>query len=304
MFSTNTIKMSEEEFRLLRDLVYNLSGIYFDSSSLFLLERRLSYRVKAHGMDTFKDYYRFLLYNPKKEEELSTVLDVLTTNETYFFREMYQLKAFKEEILPEIKERKAEKRRLRIWSAGCSTGEEPYTIAMLILESGGFEDWNVEIFGSDICQRVLSVARKGIYTESSFRTTEGRYKKRFFESCDGKHIVKDEVKRLVSFGHLNLLDADRISLLGKMDVIFCRNVIIYFDMEAKKRVIENLYNRLYEGGYLLQGHSESLINISTAFTLVHLKNDMVYRKPFSVKIPTKTPIDEREMASSHIQRYG
>lgn len=273
------IPMGDEEFRLLRDIIYNQYGLFFDPSSKSLLERRLSNRLKVHHLKDYKEYYRFLSYDPKREEEMSQIVDILTTNETYFFREGYQLKAFSEEILPEIKTRKADNKNLYIWSAGCSTGEEPYTIAILILESGGFRGWNIEIFGNDISQRVLHVARQGIYTTSSFRVTEKRYIDRYFEPFEGKLRVKDEVRRLVRFGHLNLLDRDRMGLLRRMDVIFCRNVIIYFDLDAKKRVIQNLYERLDEGGYLLLGHSESLMNISTAFTLHHLRNDMVYRRP-------------------------
>ena len=201
----------------------------------------------------------------------------------YFFREPYQLKAFSEEILPEIKARKennTKDKNLYIWSAGCSTGEEPYTIAMLILESGQFRDWNVEIFGNDISQRVLQVARKGVYTQSSFRGMDDRLINKYFERLDGKYKIKDEVKNLTRFGYLNLMDRGRMSLLRNMDTIFCRNVLIYFDPESKKKVIQNFYEKMDDGSYLLLGHAESMINISTAFILQHLKNDMVYRKPF------------------------
>ncbi len=281
MFEEPRVPMSEEEFRLIRDFIHQRCGIFFDGGSKFLLERRLNHRLEIHNLKSYKDYHRFLLYDPGREEELNAVLDLLTTNETYFFREKCQLKAFTEEILPEIMERK-ENRKIRIWSAGCSTGEEPYTIAMLVLEKGLVPEWDVEIFANDISQRVLQVARKGVYTESSFRATDEYYKRRFFEPIEkGRYRIKEEVKRLVRFGHLNLLDRERLWLVGKVDVIFCRNVIIYFDREAKKKVIENLYDRLIEGGYLLLGHSESLIGISTAFVLQSLKNDLVYRKPFS-----------------------
>lgn len=292
LFSEPEIKMSEEEFRLIRDFIYENSGIFFDTSSRFLLERRLHHRLEIHNLKSYRDYYRFLLYDPEREEELNAVLDVLTTNETYFFREKCQLKAFTEEILPEMMERKGRNRKIRIWSAGCSTGEEAYTIAMLVLEKGLIPEWTVEIFANDISHRVLQVARKGIYTESSFRATEEYYKRRFFKPLEGgRYRIKEEVKKLVRFGHLNLLDRDRLWLVGKVDVIFCRNVIIYFDREAKKRVIENLYDRLVDGGYLLLGHSESLIGISTAFMLQPLKNDIVYRKP----LPSRE-IEEKAMA--------
>jgi chemotaxis protein methyltransferase CheR len=212
---------------------------------------------------------------------MSDLMDILTTNETYFFREAFQLKALTDEILPEIKaakEKKGEK-TLRIWSAGCSTGEEPYTIAMLILKMGCFQGWRVEIIGTDISHRVLLHSRKAVYGKSSFRATEDHYIKSYFQEQENGNKVNDEVRELVTISHLNLFDQNRLALLGRMDVIFCRNVIIYFDQAAKKRTIENFYRMLYDGGYLLLGHSESLMNISTAFALRHLKNDMVYQKP-------------------------
>jgi chemotaxis protein methyltransferase CheR len=208
-------------------------------------------------------------------------MDVLTTNETYFFREAFQLKAFSEEIIPEIVAVKGAKKdkSLRIWSAGCSTGEEPYTIAMLLLERPDLADWRIEIIGTDISQRVLHQARKGVYGSSSFRVTDDIYKKRYFHEQEGGFRIADRVRELVTFSRLNLYDQSRFLFLGKMDIIFCRNVIIYFDQPAKKKVIEQFYNTLNPGGFLLLGHSESLMNITTAFKLRHLKNDMVYEKP-------------------------
>jgi chemotaxis protein methyltransferase CheR len=277
------VQMTDEEFRLIRDLIYSHCGLYFDNDSRYLLEKRLGRRLPLHQLSGYKDYYHFLKYNRGKELELSDIMDVLTTNETYFFREAFQLKAFTDEILPELvaeKEKRGE-RSLRIWSAGCSTGEEPYTIAMLLLELGCCKGWRVEIIGTDISHRVLHQARKAVYGKSAFRATDEAYIGRFFQEQDGSFKIADEVKELVTISHLNLFDQNRLALFGKMDVIFCRNVIIYFDQIAKKKVIEVFYRSLREGGYLLLGHSESLMNISTAFALRHLRNDMVYQKPRS-----------------------
>lgn len=281
------VQMTEEEFRLIRDLVYKHCGLYFDSDSKYLLEKRLSRRLPLHQLANFRDYYHFLKFSAKRDEELSDIMDVLTTNETYFFRESLQLKAFKEEILPEIKSEKERRgdRTLRIWSAGCSTGEEPYTIAMLILELGIFSGWRIEIIGTDISHRVLQHARRGVYGRSSFRATDDFYIKRFFVEEEGNCKINNDVRSLVTISHLNLFDQGRLALLGRMDVIFCRNVIIYFDQPAKKNVIESFYRALREGGYLLLGHSESLMNISTSFALRHLKNDMVYQKPVTTILP-------------------
>ena len=272
------LQLTEEEFRLIRDLIYSHCGLYFDHDSKYLLDKRLVRRLAHHNLPGFRDYYQFLKYDRKKDEELSDIMDILTTNETYFFREGFQLKAFTDEILPELKVLKERERTLRIWSAGCSTGEEPYTIAMLLLEQEIFPGWRIEIVGSDISQRVVQHARKGIYGKSSFRCTEERYLKRFFTETEGGYRICDKVRELVSISHMNLFDANRLALLGKMDLIFCRNVIIYFDLDSKKRVIDTFYNTLRGGGFLLLGHSESLMNLTTAFALRHLKNDMVYQK--------------------------
>ena len=284
MFSDpeKTIKMSDEEFLVLRDFINRECGLYFEISSKYLLEKRLSRRIHEHQLSRFKDYHYFLLYDKNKQEEMGSLVDILTTNETYFLREEYQLKAFKEEILPEMLKKKKDK-TIRIWSAGCSSGEEPYTLAMLVLEASLPLDWKVEIIGSDLSQRVLQIARRGAYSKSSFRVTPDEYKERFFHQDEsGKYHVNDELKEKVTFGKLNLLDSQRINLIPTMDIILCRNVIIYFDNETKRKVIGNFYNKLNEGGYLLLGHSESLMNISTSFKLKHLKNDMVYQKPEEV----------------------
>lgn len=287
IFSAGTeVSMSEEEFRLIRDLIHSHCGLFFEHDTKYLLEKRLSRRLSVLRMDNFREYYHFLRYSRDRDQELSDIMDVLTTNETYFFREAFQLKAFTDEILPEIKAAKEKKgeRELRIWSAGCSTGEEPYTIAMLLLDMRCFQDWKVEIVGTDISHRVLQHARKAVYGRSSFRTTDERYVRRYFTDHDGAFRVADEVRKLVTISHLNLFDENRIILLGKMDIVFCRNVIIYFDQTAKKRVIDTFYKSLRDGGYLLLGHAESLLNTSTAFALRHLKNDMVYQKPYPAGI--------------------
>ena len=273
------IPLPEDVFRLIRDIIKDYCGLYFDDTSRYLLEKRLSRRINNHHLNDFRDYYRFIRYDKRAEEELTAIMDVLTVNETYFFREQNQLRAFSEEILEELKALNRDRKTLRVWSAGCSTGEEPYTIAMLINERGHFNGWDIEIHGSDINQRVLQTARRGVYRRNSFRTTEPYFMSKYFTEEDGSFKISDVVKKHVNFSYLNLLDPFKAKFLGKMDVIFCRNVLIYFDNASRRRVIENFHDRLVDGGYLLLGHAESLINISTAFTLKHLKNDMVYQKP-------------------------
>lgn len=277
--------MSEEEFRLLRDLVYSHCGLWFDEQNSYLLEKRLGRRLAAHQLKSFREYFQFLRFNRKREQELEEIMDLLTTNETYFFREEYQLKAFTDEIIPELctaARIKEPSRRIRVWSAGCSTGEEPYTVAMLLLEMDCLHDWTIEIIGTDISQRVLQYARRGVYGASAFRVTDDYFRSKYFTvQPDGNYRITDNVRKLVTISHLNLLDSTRMKMLGTFDLIFCRNVIIYFDSVAKKKVVESFYQVLRDAGYLLLGHSESLMNITTLFSLRHFKNDMVYQKPVS-----------------------
>jgi hypothetical protein len=168
-----------------------------------------------------------------------------------------------------------------VWSAGCSTGEEVYSIAILTRESNLFPGRSVRIFGSDISRRCLTAARRGVYGPSAFRAMPTDLRKRYFvDKPDGAHVA-DDLRSICQFGHLNLLDTARSTVVGRVDVIFCRNVLIYFDDASRRRVIEMFYERLLPGGYLLLGHSESLLNVSTAFELVHLREDLVYRKPLS-----------------------
>jgi chemotaxis protein methyltransferase CheR len=273
------ILLPEDVFRLIRDIIKDYCGLHFDDSSRTLLEKRLSRRVRNHHLKDFRDYYRLIRYDKRADEELTAIMDLLTVNETYFFREQNQLRAFSEEILEELWTVNRDRKTLRVWSAGCSTGEEPYTIAMLINERGHFNGWDIEVHGSDINQRVLQTARRGVYRRNSFRTIEPYFMSKYFVEEDGSFRIRDSARKHVNFSYLNLLDPFKSRFLGRMDVIFCRNVLIYFDNSSRRRVIENFHDRLVDGGYLLLGHAESLINISTAFTLRHLKNDMVYQKP-------------------------
>lgn len=268
-----------EEFRLLRDLINEHAGLHFDEGSAYLFDRRLGERLTALDLSTFDDYYKYLRFSVRGRAELDEAIEVLTTNETYFMRQEYQLRAFRDELLPRIAEANQDKRRLAVWSAGCSTGEEVYSVAAMIHQSAWFEGWDVRIIGSDISKVSLAAARRGVYRSSSFRSSSPEFQRKYFiERSDGWHVA-DWLRKYCYFGHLNLLDSMRTATVGRVDVVFCRNVLIYFDARSRRRVIDNLYERLLPGGYLLLGHSESLLNLSTAFELVHLKEDLVYRKP-------------------------
>jgi chemotaxis protein methyltransferase CheR len=271
--------MTREEFRLLRDLISEHSGLWFEDEMMYLLQRRLAPRLEFHGLSDFGHYYRLLRYDPRQRGELETAVEALTTNETYFYREPHQLRAFAQEILPLLAKENAPKKELRIWCAGCATGEEVYTVAVLLVQSGLFEGWKVEVQGSDIARRVLTVARGGIYGAHAFRTPESELVRPFFRHEEGRWQAREAIRTLVSFSHLNLLDSRAARCVGVVDVIFCRNVMIYFHLEARRRVVRTFYERLREGGYLLLGHSESLLHVTTDFEIAQLRHDLVYRKP-------------------------
>jgi chemotaxis protein methyltransferase CheR len=275
------IHLDPAEFRLLRELFNEHAGLMFGPETRLVMERRLRDRLGALQLSSFSEYYQLLRYEDRGRVELEEALDLVTINETYFLREAYQLRAFKDEVLPALRSVPQGRERISVWSAGCSTGEEVYSIALLIRESGLFPDRNARVFGSDISRRVLAHARKGVYGPGAFRAMSPDLRRRYFiERSDGAHVV-EELRSVCQFGHLNLMDTPRSSIVGRVDVIFCRNVLIYFDDAARRRVIEMFYERLLPGGYLLLGHSESLLNVSTAFELVHLREDLVYRKPMT-----------------------
>ncbi len=276
-------RLRPDEFRLLRDLINEYAGLHFEEDSMFLFDRRLGERVAALELTSFDEYYKYLRFNIRGQAELEYAVELLTTKETYFFRQEYQLRAFQNELLPRLARTNWRSQRLTLWSAGCSTGEEVYTIAILVQESGLFRDWDVRVIGSDLSKQNVAAARRAVYRGASFRTTPNEMRRRYFsEMADGAH-VHDSVKKVCHFGQLNLIDYNRAATVGRVDIIFCRNVLIYFDVRSRRRVIDNLYDRLVPGGYLLLGHSESLLNVSTAFELVHLKEDLVYRKPLTTE---------------------
>jgi chemotaxis protein methyltransferase CheR len=314
----DAVNLKPDEFRMLRDLFAARTGLHFGPESTFSLERRLRERLKVLNLSSFSEYHHYLRFGARADEEWDEAIDLLTTNETYFFREERQLRAFRAEVLPLLHAQARPRRRLVLWSAGCSTGEEAYTIAILVAmsrlfptegvapsggaardvaTSGGAtrevaplggatrddDRWDVRVYGSDISRRCVAAARRGVYGQSSFRVTTPEQRSSFFqERKDGWHVV-EPIRRLCNFGQTNLLDHERLRVLGKADAIFCRNVLIYFDARARKTAIEMLYERLVPGGVLLLGHSESLLNVSTAFELLHLKDDLVYRKPASAR---------------------
>jgi chemotaxis protein methyltransferase CheR len=276
---SNAPAMSEEEFRLLRDEIHDHCGLFYRDGSLYLLEKRLHPRLQALGLSSFAAYHRYLRFDPGREAELDEAAEILTTNETYFYREPYQLESFAREILPALQASNAREKRLRILSAGCSSGEEVYTLAALIKESGLFEGWEVDLVGSDISRRCVAQARAGAYGEHAFRSAEAGPLRRWFHLRGGKWVVDDALRSMVRFQRENLVSPRALSSTARLDVVFCRNMMIYFDVPARRAFLRRLHEKMRDGAWLLLGHAESLINVTADFELVHLTSDLVYRKP-------------------------
>jgi chemotaxis protein methyltransferase CheR len=254
------------------------SGIDFTESNRFLLEARVRHRVEELRLDGPRAYLYRLRYGPGEETEFDALIDRVTNPETYFFREAEQLAAFTEDVLPEW-EAEGDPGPLRIWSAGCATGEEAYTIAMLLEEKGFFERHSVEIFGSDLSLASLARARTGVFRENAFRQTSSERRARFFDlDAPGRLRLREDVRRRVAFGRVNLVEGARLAALPRFHVVFCRNVLIYLAETAKRSVVASLHDRLLPGGHLFLGRVESLVAFSTPFRLRHLPHDLVYRK--------------------------
>jgi len=272
--------LSLNNFQLIRDLIYEKSGIYFKKEKSYFVENRLRNRMEALNFDSAREYCRFIKYD-SIGEEINLFLDLLTISETYFFRNYPQLKSFAEEVIPLIQEKKRRSpvKILKIWSAGCSTGEEPYTLGIIVREMmQEFSAWNVQIMATDISQKALRFARRGVYGERPLKDVPLVYREKYFTPHNGQYAISEEIKRIVRFGYLNLINEAKIRTVTGVDVLFCRNVLIYFDDKSRKQVVNSLYDSLSKGGYIFLGHSESMSRISAAFKLVRLKNSFVYMK--------------------------
>ncbi len=277
------LEIRDDEFFQLRDFIYSQSGIYISESRKYLLENRLANRVRENKLKSFGEYYYFLCYDPGRKEELNKLFEVITTNETSFYRNPHQIELFQNIVLKKIidEKRTLSRKELHIWSAGCSTGEEPYNLSIILHEVLKMEmpEWNIKITANDLSPGVLAAARRGVYSRYSLRSSPPDIIKKYFdETVPGEFKVIDRVKSLVEFSQINLSDRFQLKKVSRSDIIFCRNVMIYFDTDMKKNVISSFYDNLKPGGYLFIGHSESLHNISRAFRPIHHPGAIAYLK--------------------------
>lgn len=274
-------ELTELQFRLIRDFIHEKFGIYFKDEKISFMQMKLYPRVLSLGLGSFGDYFNLVKYEADGDKELSRMVSLLTNNETYFFRELPQLMVFRDALLPQLRERKLarNKKGIRVVSAGCSTGEEVYTLAMLTFETGSFFwGWDVQIIGMDISEMALEAARRGVYYAPSLRMTESIYAQRFFSFNSGDYRAKDNIKKMTSFIYGNITDPQTWDGLKDIDIIFCRNVLIYFSEEKIKSAVNNFHQALRKGGHLLLGHSETLTGISDDFELVRFPDTFIYRK--------------------------
>lgn len=274
--------MSEDTFKELRAFIYSITGIYFQDNKKYLLESRLAKRLQMLRLERFEEYLEYLKFGRTREEEKKFLCEAITINETYFFRNEPQFEVMEKALIPDIVRRKGTNRssKLRIWSAASSSGEEAYTIAMIFLDKIKPQyPWvELEVIGTDINSSVLETAQRGIYREYSVRNMPKYYLEKYCVATEEGFAVNEKVRRLVRFEHLNLYDQQRMKMMTGFDIIFCCNVLIYFDIKSKVQVVSQLYDALNRGGYLFIGYAESLHGISSAFKIVNFPKAIAYKK--------------------------
>ncbi len=271
-------------FRQIRDLVYKVSGIYQVEEKLYLLADGCGRRMRQLNISTPREYWDRLTAHTNRDAEMRSLLNEVTIGETSLFRSQPQVDAIRKVILPELISEKSKQiiKRLRIWSAGCSTGEEAYTLAMVMMEEQAhlLKDWTVEILATDLNDRSIETAKAGIYGDYALRSTNDYFKRKYFDpAADDKLQVKPEVKKLINFSRLNLHDDSKMLFMKGLDLIFCCNVLIYFDGPSKSKVVNHFFNDLNSGGYFFLGTSESLLKLNEQFHLVHFPGAIAYWKP-------------------------
>jgi len=270
------IPLSDTTFKNIRDYIYEQSGIYISDTKKYLIENRLSRILQEKKLTNFEEYFKLIKFNTNGNE-LTRLFDAVTTNETYFFRESHQLTTLVDEVIPKIINNKNGSGKLKVWSAACSTGEEPYTISMMLMEKR-LAVSSFEIHASDISEGVLASAKRGVYNSYSVRNIPDTYINKYFAPINQDFNLHATVKSTVNFSKVNLIENRNFKSIRNIDVIFCRNVLIYFDTKAKQKVVSNLYDSLNPGGYLIIGSSESLHNITRAFRPSVINKVILYQK--------------------------
>ncbi len=274
------INFSTDDFLKFREFFYRKTGIQFEDSKRYFVDKRIIERIEATGTETFRTYFTLLRFQASGEE-LQTLTNLMTVNETYFFREEYQFRCLVESLLPEIVERKQPGQTIRIWSIPSSTGEEPYSIALYLTERCPLIDqWDMELISSDIDTDVLTRARQGKYSQRSVQHLPADLLKRHFRKTpDGDFQISDDFREAVEFTRVNLAEPSDTRAYRGFDVIFCRNLLIYFDDLSRRKAAEVFFDALNPGGFVCLGHSESMSRITSLFNVRKFPQAIVYQKP-------------------------
>jgi chemotaxis protein methyltransferase CheR len=275
--------ITDAEFLKFRDFFYEKTGVQFGLTKRYFVDKRIAERARAKGSQTFREYF-MLLRLDASGTEVQQLINLLTVNETYFFRENYQLETLARFVLPEIAARKKPGDTIRIWSLPCSTGEEPYSIAITVLDSWADSDrYQIEILGSDLDTRVLSGAAAGVYGERSLQNVGPAIRARYFRPKGNDYQIIPELRESIEFFRLNLSSKSEMARHRNVDVIFCRNLLIYFDDVSRREAVESIYESLPPGGFVFLGHSESMSRMSSLFTPRRLGDCTVYQRPLEAR---------------------
>ena len=278
----NILPISTEDFRLFQELLIEASGLYFEEGRSQSLHLALWQRLQHRGYDSYREYYNLLKFHPEGRLEIRELFDLITIGETYFLRNKAQFDVLMKFVLPEIIQRKETSgdRSIRGWSAGCSGGDEAYSIAIAMMETlPSYEEWRISILGTDINRNALARAKEGVYREKSIGHLPKEYLDKYFTFRDSTYLLKDKPKGMVQFEYHNLAKDPLIhERMQNVDILFCRNVTIYFDGQTTQRVIENFYNSLAPGGYLFLGHTETLWQITNKFERMEFPQTFIYKR--------------------------
>ncbi len=272
--------ISVEDFGKFREFFYRKTGIHFEDSKRYFVDKRLLDRMKATGHATFRDYFITVRFEASGQE-LQQLVNLMTVNETYFFREEYQFQCLVNSILSEVAERKKPGERIRIWSIPSSSGEEPYSIAIYLLEYWKkLAHYDVEVMASDIDTAILDQARRGVYSRRSVQNMPAALIAKYFTPlANGEYQISEDLRSAVEFSKVNLSDAASVRHFRQIDVVFCRNLLIYFDDNSRRSAAETFFDALNPGGFICLGHSESMSRISSLFKVRKFNDAMVYQRP-------------------------
>lgn len=272
--------ISDEDFAKFQEFFYRKTGISFSANKRYFVDKRLVERIDAAEFKNFREYFNFLRFQASGLE-LQALINIMTVNETYFYREAYQFKCMVNSMLPELLRRKRRGDRVRIWSIPCSTGEEPYSLALWLLENWPHvDDYDVEIVASDIDTKALAAAKMGVFGERSLQHVPYQVVQRYFQKRGGDvWVISDDLRNSIEFTQLNLNSPTECRAYSGFDMIFCRNLLIYFDDISRRRAAETFYDALIPGGFCCLGHSESMSRISSLFGIRKFPEAIVYQKP-------------------------